>query len=155
MKVTGMFPAVQQPHGRHSQTGRCLPTHVAPALRRKGRQRHFAGHAAEDQVARHYREMGGAVLSQNCRTPEGEIDLIAQHGEVLIFIEVKQRKRLNSFDNPISNHQWRRLENSALHYITTFVKETGVHPVCRFDVALMGHDGNVQIIENARSFDHD
>ena len=97
--------------------------------------------------------MGGAIHSQNCRTPEGEIDTVAQMGEILVFVEVKQRKKQGFSGAIVSERQWRRLENAALHYMMQLQKETGVQPFCRFDVALTGHDGSVQIIENARSFD--
>lgn len=141
------------PQFRRSDAGSPMPTHIVPRLKRQGRQRYFSGHAAEDQVERHYVQKGGAVLSRNCRTPEGEIDLVASVDGVLVFVEVKQRKNNRFPDQPISPRQWRRLENAAIHYMMQTQMETGVQPICRFDVALTGHDGQVRIIENARSFD--
>ena len=96
---------------------------------------------------------GADVLGQRVRTPEGELDLIVRCGETLVFVEVKKRSRYNLNDSPISRKQWDRLENAALHYMISVQDETGVQPVCRFDVALMAPDGSVDIIENARSFD--
>ncbi len=118
-----------------------------------GRQRHYSGASAEEQVARFYERNGGEVEDKRARTPEGEIDLVTRIDDILVFVEVKKRKNLSSFDAPITNRQWRRLENAALHYMMTSQNETGVQPVCRFDVALVGPDGSIQIIENARSFD--
>lgn len=102
-------------------------------------------------VARQMEATGAQVLARRWRTSAGEIDLIVRDGEVLVFVEVKQRKRLSAWDSPISQAQWRRLEATASQYILHFQVETGIQPVCRFDVALVGHDGSVEIIENAWS----
>lgn len=136
-------------------TGQIQPTHRGPCLRRKtrGRQSYLAGQSAEDQVARHYRRMGGAVLGKRCRTPEGEIDLVADLNGVLVFVEVKQRRTAALPDAPVTRRQWRRLENAALHYMADHQRRTGEMPFCRFDVALTGRDGSFRVIENARSFD--
>ena len=100
-----------------------------------------------------YLRKGAKVLGQRVRTPEGELDLIVESGDVLVFIEVKKRRYSQSCDSPISRKQWSRLEKAALHYMMDIQNATGVQPSCRFDVALMGPDGSVEIIENARSFD--
>ncbi|MEO1493262.1 MAG: YraN family protein [Pseudomonadota bacterium] len=121
--------------------------------RTKGRTAHHAGHAAEAAATRAYAARGAQVLETRLKTPEGEIDLILRDGNALVFVEVKQRKNNTEFASPVTARQWERLENAANHYIMGCHRKTGVQPVCRFDVALVGHDGQVQIIENARSFD--
>ncbi|MFK7942256.1 MAG: YraN family protein [Paracoccaceae bacterium] len=110
-----------------------------------------AGRAAEEIAARHYLSTGAELLEERWRCAEGEIDLVVALGKALVFIEVKQRKRLNTMDSPVSLKQWRRLEAAANQYIVGYTDDTGVQPFCRFDVALIGHDGTVQIIENAWS----
>ena len=119
----------------------------------RGRRNFFSGAAAEDQVAREYQRHGAKIRDRRCRTPEGEIDIVGQIGDILVFVEVKKRKNNTIPDASVSQRQWQRLENAALHYMMEYQKETGVQPFCRFDVALTGQDGAVQIIENARSFD--
>ena len=127
--------------------------HAAMGCRQsEGRTACHAGRSAEEAVSRYYERKGARIRALRHRTPEGEIDLIAEHGGVLIFVEVKRRKVQHSFDSPISERQWRRLESAALHYMIEEQNETGVQPVCRFDVALVRHDGQMQVIENARSF---
>lgn len=120
---------------------------------RRGARNFQAGLAAEDAVERIYRQRGARVLARRHRTPEGEIDLIVQDSRCLIFVEVKRRRRLHGFDSPISEKQWQRLGCAALHYVVNNYDVTRVQPICRFDAALVGADGQVTIIENARTFD--
>ncbi|MGD1924240.1 MAG: YraN family protein [Paracoccaceae bacterium] len=119
----------------------------------RGRSNHFSGIAAEDSVARAYTGKGATVLGRRVRTPAGEIDLVLKHNDILVFVEVKRRRTAHHFDSPITTFQWSRLENAALHYMVPYVEDTGIQPVCRFDAALVAPDGQVEIIENARSFD--
>ncbi len=121
--------------------------------RRRGLMAHHGGLAAEDIAARAYTARGAQVLEKRLKTPAGEIDLILDDGTTLVFVEVKQRKNNAEFDSPVTRRQWERLENAANHYMVELQNKTGVQPVCRFDVALVGRDGQVQIIENARGFD--
>ena len=130
-----------------------IPSAGGSAKYHRGRQNHFCGASAEDQVARLYRRQGATIRDRRCRTPEGEIDIVTQIGDILVFVEVKKRKNAAVSGASVSARQWQRLENAALHYMMQFQKETGVQPFCRFDVALAGRDGAIEIIENARSFD--
>ena len=119
----------------------------------RGRNNHLSGLAAEDSVARHYQRRGAELLGQRIRTPGGELDLVTRTGDILVFVEVKKRSGQHLYDSPISARQWHRLEKAALHYMVKVQDETGVQPVCRFDVALVGPDGGIDVIENARSFE--
>jgi putative endonuclease len=121
--------------------------------RRRGRANWRSGAAAEDAVARHYESLGAAVRQRRLRTPEGELDLVLEHDGQIVFVEVKRAR--TGADDPVGQRQWRRLENAALHYIVCIQNQTGVAPVCRFDVAIAAPDGRLRIIENARSFEAD
>lgn len=117
----------------------------------RGRNAAHAGRAAEEIVMRQYLRSGAVVLEERWRCAGGEIDLIVRQGDELVFVEVKQRRNLHAWDSPVSPRQWQRLEAAANQYILEFQADTGIHPICRFDVALVGHDGVAQIIENAWS----
>jgi putative endonuclease len=138
--------------------GRIDPWRVTPLAAstdrtraRRGRSSWHSGSAAEDAVARRYQAMGATVLHRRLRTPGGELDLVLEKDGRTIFVEVKRCRAGD--DRPVSQRQWGRLANAALHYMMRAQNETGVQPVCRFDVALAGPDGQLRIIENARSFD--
>ncbi|HET8593595.1 MAG TPA: YraN family protein [Solirubrobacterales bacterium] len=47
------------------------------------------GRAAEELVATRLRTSGWSIVERNVRLPSGEIDLIAEDGSTLVFVEVK------------------------------------------------------------------
>lgn len=129
-----------------------LPFSPSPSRRRRGKSNWQAGIAAEQAAARHYQARGGILLAERFRTKDGELDLVIDLHGVLVFVEVKRRSAQFA-DSPITERQWQRLANAALHYMVPIQNKTGVQPSCRFDVVLAGQDGRLRIIENARSFD--
>lgn len=63
---------------------------------------------------------GAAILARNWRIKEGEIDLIARHAGILIFVEVKSRTS-EKFGHPleaIGAEKARRLQRLALAWIS-------------------------------------
>jgi putative endonuclease len=55
-------------------------------------QRHALGVLGEDLAARHFERLGYDIVGRRHRTRFGELDLIATHGELLVFVEVKTRR---------------------------------------------------------------
>ena len=51
--------------------------------------RRETGNQGEALAAEYLLQHGFSVLQRNFRTREGEIDIIAQKGDVLVFVEVK------------------------------------------------------------------
>lgn len=119
--------------------------------RRAGRTATHTGRAAEEQVKRRYQKRGGVVLAERWRPGRdyggGEVDLIIDMGGVIAFVEVKARRTREDAAYAVSPAQWRRLEAAALRFM--MVAETGEADM-RFDVALCGRDGTMEVIENAR-----
>lgn len=54
-------------------------------------QRQALGAYGERLAARYLSEHGLRILDRNWRCPEGEIDIVARHGRLLIVCEVKTR----------------------------------------------------------------
>ncbi len=49
------------------------------------------GREAEESVAAWLEERGYRVIDRNHRTPRGEVDLVCEEGETLVFVEVRSR----------------------------------------------------------------
>ncbi len=120
---------------------------------RRGRGGYLSGLAAEEQAARAYRKRGAEILARRHRNEAGEIDIILLDDGILVFVEVKMRKNRAELAESITERQWQRLGLAATHYMMTHSNETGPVRGCRFDAVLIGPDGRLEIIENARSFD--
>lgn len=91
------------------------------------------GKLGEDLACRELRRRGYAVLARRYRTRFGEIDLVAQDVDTLVFVEVKTR-RGDGFGGPISAvnvRKQRRLINMARSYLLGLGAS---EPPCRFDV---------------------
>ena len=109
---------------------------------------YHAGLAAEEAVAERYRADGGRVRATRWRCPEGELDLVVELGDEIVFVEVKAR-RLHAAD-AVGARQWARIGAAASRYLAEHTD--GTVP-CRFDLALVDRMGRLERIENARSFD--
>lgn len=120
---------------------------------RRGRGGYLSGLSAEEQAARAYLGRGAEILARRHRSEAGEIDLIVREGEILVFVEVKQRRTRATAGESITERQWRRLGLAATRYMLAESDKTGPVKGCRFDAVLVGADGSLEIIENARTFD--
>ncbi|MGH2398315.1 MAG: YraN family protein [bacterium] len=73
-----------------------------------------------ESAARDFLEQGGyRIIASNFRCRYGELDLIAQQGEVIVFVEVKARTTIDygrPFD-AITPLKQRRLLRLALYYL--------------------------------------
>jgi putative endonuclease len=98
--------------------------------------------AAEFLEARGYR-----ILDRNYRTRLGEIDLVAEEGRILVFVEVKVRLN-DRFGGPaaaITSAKQARIARLAQQYVMS--RRLGERP-CRFDVVLIwGADPKTRRIE--------
>jgi putative endonuclease len=50
------------------------------------------GRSGEDLAAEYLRRQGMTILARNYRCRTGEIDLVARHGGVVVYVEVKERR---------------------------------------------------------------
>lgn len=110
-------------------------------------QRIALGRSGEDRVARWYEQQGYEVLDRNWRCRDGELDVIACRGRLLVVCEVKTRSSL-AYGHPAEAVTWkkqRRIRGLASRWIA----ERGARPrEVRFDVACVLPTG-VDVIEAA------
>ena len=121
---------------------------VVPSCKaHRGRMSYHAGLAAEDVVARHFAQKGHRVAAQRWRGTRGEIDLIVEDGDALIFIEVKQSRNFDTALAHVRPAQVRRLYATVEEYLGTVPNGSLID--VRFDVALVDGQGAVRVMENA------
>lgn len=113
------------------------------------------GQEGEKRVAVFLRKRGFNVIKRNFQCRYGEIDIIAENDEYILFVEVKTRKEntLVSGIQAVDSHKQSRLILAAQDYIT----KTYCEKQPRFDVAevtvfekedkTLGY--NLKYIENA------
>jgi putative endonuclease len=86
---------------------------------------------AEIDAARYVRSLGYRVVASGYRVREGEVDLIAWDGEVLVFIEVKSRVGKDAPEAAVGLTKQRRIIRAAHAYMSRY----GMHDHrCRFDI---------------------
>jgi putative endonuclease len=73
------------------------------------------GRRGEELAAGHYRQLGFTIVEQNYRCRQGEIDIVAARGPVLVFCEVKARRtsRWGEPSEAVGFHKQQRLRRLA------------------------------------------
>ena len=111
-------------------------------------ERKAQGDAAEKQACTHLQQAGLRLIEKNFHCRQGEIDLIMQEGEALVFIEVRYRRN-NHFGNAaesVNARKQAKLISTAQYYLLKHPKLA--HAPCRFDVvSITGHE--LEWIKNA------
>lgn len=103
------------------------------------------GIRAEELVCEYLITKGYCILSKRFKTPYGEIDIIAENYETIIFIEVKARNKLRHYD-VLQGAQIKRICQAANHYLSkNEVSESNI----RFDFILLEGVKIISHLENA------
>ena len=110
------------------------------------------GKEAEKAAEAHLSRKGYRILGRNVRYPQGELDIVAEVGETVVFVEVKAR-RSDTFGGPA--YSVTRLKEQKLVQLASLY--IGQHRLedrpCRFDVILIQGDiprsSSLEHIENA------
>ena len=79
----------------------------------RGAAARTAGRRAEVWAALWLMAKGYRILGFRLRTPQGEIDLLAQRGRVLAVVEVKRRATMEAALSAVTPHQTARLVAAA------------------------------------------
>ena len=111
-----------------------------------------AGKLGEELAADALRGMGYAILARRYRTRYGEIDIIAQDEDTLVFVEVKARRndRFGTAAESVTAWKQRRIAAMALDYLSWVNR---LDAPCRFDVVAIDGLGTsettVKVIKHA------
>jgi putative endonuclease len=101
-------------------------------------QRAAHGAAAEALAARHLEAHGLRVIGRNLRWPDGELDLVCEHGDTLVFVEVRLRRdpRFGGAAASVGRAKQARLIRAAQHYLNEQGRHAQRRPA-RFDVVAL------------------
>ncbi|MCK6375892.1 MAG: YraN family protein [Zoogloea sp.] len=96
------------------------------------------GAAAEALAARHLERHGLTIIARNVRCRGGEVDLIADDGRSLVFVEVRLRKngRFGGAAASITASKQRRVILAAQHWLAGDGRRHA-NRACRFDAILL------------------
>jgi putative endonuclease len=99
----------------------------------KNRYRQRIGKQGEENAVHYLKRMGYRILERNYRSGRGEIDIIAEDGGVLVFIEVK-KKIHEGFGSPeswVDRKKQAQIGKVAAGYL---IEKDREDDPCRFDV---------------------
>ena len=99
-----------------------------------------------EEIAEEYLQgIGMRTLERRHREKAGEIDLIMEEGEMIVFIEVKTRFSTNEIGDglrAVTPAKQRRIAKSAMLYLQ---KHGWLNRIARFDVIEINRDGITHI----------
>lgn len=109
----------------------------------------FLGRIGENKATNYLKKNGYKILEKNFKTHLGEIDIIAEDGDTLVFVEVKTRTD-DSFGAPseaVDKRKQAKYYKVAEEYI---IRHKRTENICRFDVVEIENE-QINIIKDAFS----
>lgn len=104
------------------------------------------GDKGENYAVGYLKKLKYRIIERNYRKPYGEIDIIAENKEYLVFVEVKTRNQ-NTYAEPscaVNYKKQQHLRNAAAAYID----EHNIEKLCRFDVCeIYINSDNLKLID--------
>jgi len=93
------------------------------------------GQAGEERAVRYLQRKGFSILGRNLRLGQGELDIVARQDDLLVFVEVKTHKTMESALLAVHPDKCSRLQSAARTWL-------GLHPdhaalQCRFDLIII------------------
>ena len=110
-------------------------------------KRHLrTGQLGEELAAQHLESLGYRIVARNWRGRTGELDIVCEHGDWLVFVEVKTRSsaRFGLPEDAVDARKLRRLRRVATEFM---IREVGEQRLSRFDVVAVeaGPDGRSSV----------
>jgi putative endonuclease len=112
--------------------------------------RRMQGVSGETTAAQYLQRQGFRILKQNYRYERGEIDIVAEDKNELVFVEVKARHS-NAYGTPeeaVTPKKQQQIRSVAEGYLA---EHNGNERVCRFDVIAIDWRGNQTDIRHYRN----
>lgn len=125
-----------------------MPFDFAPSQQKRdaGLVAYNDGLAAEDAVAAFYCARGHAVLARRWRGKAGEIDLVLEGDDGLVFVEVKKARTHADAATRLSDRQLHRIALAGEEYVGRECDDP--FTAMRLDLAMVDGAGRIEILEN-------
>jgi putative endonuclease len=112
-----------------------------------------AGQAAEKRAAAFLEQRGYRIVARNYSCRMGEIDIVAEDGKTLCFVEVRMRRvdDFGSAQETITPQKLTKIVRAARHFLITKNLE---QRECRFDVVTIQGDEQPRLAKDAFQADY-
>jgi putative endonuclease len=110
-----------------------MPAKIGASAKRQAAFR--LGLSAENRAAALLLAKGYRVTARRFRAGVGEVDIVARRGNVLVFVEVKARERLDDAAEAVTERQQRRIIAAAEAWLAANPDDMARN--IRFDVILI------------------
>jgi len=98
-----------------------------------GLESYINGKAGEDIAVEYLKQHGFSIIERNFHSQQGEIDIIAQDKDFLVFVEVKNYS-FRSYGSPVGAVR-KNKKQSIIHAAQTYIYKNRIKEVySRFDV---------------------
>lgn len=114
-----------------------------------GMNKRQAGNLGEDLAVSYLTRRGYRILERNYRCRQGEVDIVAQDGNCLVFVEVKYRNG-NAWGDPaeaVNGAKQKKIYQASRYYL--YQHRYTEDQLCRFDVVAVYGDGKVRCVKDA------
>ncbi|WP_238374582.1 MULTISPECIES: YraN family protein [Fervidobacterium] len=102
---------------------------------------------AEELAVKYLKEKGYKILEKNFKTPYGEIDIIANKKDIIIFVEVKSGKGIRIQPSErVDDKKYLKIVKSAEFYLEFYLKNKN-YKISQIDVIEI-INGNIKHYEN-------
>lgn len=105
------------------------------------------GRRGEEWAAEWLASQGCRILDCNWRCPGGELDIVAEDGETVVFVEVRSRRNTGTFGTPeqsVDARKQRRVREVARYYL---YKHKWLERKIRFDVIAVTFSRSGELLE--------
>jgi len=112
------------------------------------------GNMGEDLATKFLKQKGYKILKRNFRSKNNEIDIISQHQNVLVFVEVKTRTntaKVSGYFSAVGKRKKIAVRTCAKDYIATLKRKP---KTWRFDAVEVNYDPNNKAHPDIRHYEN-
>jgi len=112
------------------------------------------GYEGEKLAADYLQSKGYEIIEMNFTVQGGEIDIVARHKEMLVFVEVKTRSSdfFGNGEESVDRDKYRLLQKAVQKYLTTRVRNEPDHDY-RIDIIEIELDQKMHLLKNIQHYE--